>query len=60
MANYDSSMKPELLKREPIETYQAGTENIAIARNGYIATGGAGAALRMWDLEGHQLADFRG
>jgi WD40 repeat protein len=55
-----SSIKPELIKQEPIETYQAGTENIAIARNGYIATGGAGAALRMWDVEGHQLADFRG
>ena len=55
-----SSLKPELINKQPIETYQAGTENIAIGKNGYIATGGAGAALRMWDVEGHQLADFRG
>ncbi len=44
----------------PIETYQAGTENIAISGDANIATGGAGAALKIWDLEGHQIADFKG
>lgn len=54
-----SNLKLELIG-EPIETYQAGTENTAISQDGKIATGGAGAALRLWDLQGRQTADFRG
>jgi WD40 repeat protein len=56
-----SNMEPKLIKKEPKSTYQAGTENIAISSiSGNIATGGAGAALRLWDTEGRQVADFRG
>jgi WD40 repeat protein len=56
-----SSMEPKLFSEKPIETYQAGTENIAFSRDGkYIATGGASAALRSWDLVGRQTADYRG
>jgi WD40 repeat protein len=56
-----STLEPKLINDLPIETYQAGTENIAISsKDNEIATGGAGAALRLWDLQGRQLADFRG
>jgi WD40 repeat protein len=58
---FQSNMEPKLIKKEPKSTYQAGTENIAISSiSGNIATGGAGAALRLWDTEGRQVADFRG
>jgi WD40 repeat protein len=57
---WQSSMKPKLIDEKPIETYQAGTENIALGKDGKIATGGAGAALRIWDLQGRQIADYRG
>ena len=55
-----ATMEPKLINDRPIETYQAGTENIAVSRDGSIATGGAGAALRLWDLQGRQIRDFRG
>jgi WD40 repeat protein len=55
-----SDLEPKLINDRPIETYQVGTENIAIGKNGEIATGGAGAALRLWNLQGSQIADFRG
>jgi WD40 repeat protein len=56
-----SNMQAKSIDDRPIETYQAGTENIAInSKNSEIATGGAGAALRLWDLQGRQIADFRG
>ena len=46
---------------KPTETYQAGTENASFSQdNKFIATGGAGAAVRLWDLQGRQTADFRG
>jgi WD40 repeat protein len=59
---WQSDLSPKLLKSEGIRTYQAGTKNIAISstKNGDIATGGASAALRLWDRDGHQLADFKG
>jgi WD40 repeat protein len=55
-----STMEPKLINDLPIETYQAGTRNITLSENGNIATGGAGAALRIWDAQGRQLNDFRG
>ncbi len=55
-----STMEPKLINNRPIETYQAGTHNITLSENGDIATGGAGAALRIWDAEGRQLNDFKG
>jgi WD40 repeat protein len=60
-----STLEPKLINDLPIETYQAGTENIAMniltsSQGSEIATGGAGAALRLWDLQGRQIADFRG
>jgi WD40 repeat protein len=60
-----SNLEPKIIDG-PIETYQAGTANIAISQDGKIATGGTGAALRLWDLQGRdlhqgrQIADFRG
>ena len=56
-----SNLAAKSIDNLPIETYQAGTQNIAISnKNSEIATGGAGAALRLWDLQGRQIADFRG
>jgi WD40 repeat protein len=44
-----------------IQTYQSGTNNIILNRDGRaVITVGAGSAVRLWDLDhGHQLADFR-
>ncbi len=56
-----SDMSGNLLNKKPIETYQAGTENASLSQDSQsIATCGAGAALRLWDLQGRQIADFRG
>ncbi|WP_310429508.1 AAA-like domain-containing protein [Chamaesiphon sp. VAR_48_metabat_135_sub] len=55
-----ANMEPKLIDDKPIETYQAGTQNITLDGDGNIATGGAGAALRLWDSQGRQIADFRG
>ncbi|WP_342761371.1 AAA-like domain-containing protein [Chamaesiphon polymorphus] len=57
-----SEIETNLIEDEKgVQTYQAGTENIDISsQDGSIATGGAGAALRIWDVRGRQLADFRG
>lgn len=57
---WKSTMEPKLINHRPIETYQAGTRNITLSENGDIATGGAGAALRIWDSQGRQINDFRG
>ena len=57
---WKSTMEPKLIDDQPIETYQAGTKNVTVSGDGNIATGGAGAALRIWDLKGRQIADFRG
>jgi WD40 repeat protein len=57
---WKSTMEPKLINDRPIETYQAGTHNITLSENGNIATGGAGAALRIWDAQGRQISDFRG
>jgi WD40 repeat protein len=56
-----SDMSGNLLDSNPVETYQAGTENASFSQDDRsIATGGAGSALRLWDLQGRQIADFRG
>jgi WD40 repeat protein len=48
----------------PHQTYQVGTENISFSQDKnsdfYIGTSGAGAALKLWDLQGQQTAEFRG
>jgi WD40 repeat protein len=48
----------------PHQTYQVGTENISFSQKEnsdlYIGTSGAGAVLKLWDLQGQQIADFRG
>jgi WD40 repeat protein len=57
---WQSNMDLKLSNQNPTKTYQSGTENIAInSKSGHIATAGAGAAVRLWDIEGHELADFR-
>jgi WD40 repeat protein len=56
-----ADLSGNLLDNTPIETYQAGTENASLSQDDRaIATCGAGAALRLWDLQGRQIADFRG
>ena len=57
---WQSSMEPKLFNQNPSQTNQSGTENIAVTKSNHVATGGAGAALRLWNVDdGRQLADFR-
>jgi WD40 repeat protein len=57
---WKSSIKDKLFDSTPIETYQAGTTNAAFGLGDKsIATVGASSAVRIWDFQGRQLADYR-
>jgi WD40 repeat protein len=57
---WKSGINDNLFDSTPIETYQAGTINAAFGLSDkFIATIGAGSAVRIWDFQGRQLADYR-
>lgn len=53
---------PTSIDSKPIDTYQFGTTNAAFSRSRddrSIATAGSSAAVRIWDFQGRQRADYR-